>query len=328
MGWINLAAWGLAGFVLATQAEHWKVRCEEAESLIAQGRYREAETALMETKGLAAQQLAAENPSHARIETGLGRVMEGLGMMREAERHHRRALAILEKTFGPQHPQLEEPLRQLGQLYINGGQISKAGKILERLGQLWPESSGPPPAAKMRRQQLVVELLLLQHRWKEALEESDAALRVSARERVEQAVLESHFWNLRASALSGMGRWQEAVASQNEAVSSYERRTPCNRFFLLKYRHSLAFLLIQASEYREASGMLPPMIAGAEMLLGPEHIFVGRLMLLQGHVLRKLKRKDEAAVLEKHAREIFALRAQDDPFRHTIDIQALGRGPT
>ena len=63
--------------------------------------------------------------------------------MQKAEPLHQRALAIMEKSLGPKHPDVAASLNNLANLYLNLGDYAKAEPLQQRALAIWEKSLGP-----------------------------------------------------------------------------------------------------------------------------------------------------------------------------------------
>lgn len=86
--------------------------------------------------------------------SNLALVRRAEGAAAEAESLYRRALALEEKTFGREHPELATTLMDLGALYRSKGDTEQAGAALKRAAALLEKTVGmqDPLAAEARRQ--------------------------------------------------------------------------------------------------------------------------------------------------------------------------------
>ncbi len=74
---------------------------------------------------------------------GLGWLYYKQGKYAEAEPLHKRALAIREKAFGPNHPDVASSLNGLGWLYYKQGKYDKAEPLHKRAIAIYENAFGP-----------------------------------------------------------------------------------------------------------------------------------------------------------------------------------------
>jgi tetratricopeptide (TPR) repeat protein len=89
------------------------------------GRFREAESPLVQALKLAGQ----DNPTAV---YNLASLYHRQGRFQEAERLHRHALELIERHNGPLHPDVAQSLNDLGAIYRSLGKHSQAIAVLER----------------------------------------------------------------------------------------------------------------------------------------------------------------------------------------------------
>ena len=98
---------------------------EQGLELMRQGRYRDAETALVEALKLA-------GPGNPTALYNVASVYHRQGRLQEAERFHRLALQEIERLHGPFDIQVAQSLNDLGAIYRSTGRYSQAVAVLER----------------------------------------------------------------------------------------------------------------------------------------------------------------------------------------------------
>lgn len=97
----------------------------------------------------------------ARIEagSGIGRALDGLGQLDEAERQVRFVLNLAEKRYGPDHPRLTLPLSDLGRIAQHRGQPEDAARWHRRARDIAIAAYGSDtPAVLSHRNNLAVAL--------------------------------------------------------------------------------------------------------------------------------------------------------------------------
>jgi len=84
--------------------------------------------------------------------SGLGRALGELGKLAEAEDHIRRAVALTESTYGPDHVRLALPLSDLGRILSDLGRTDEAISIHRRALALSTDAFGPLNSSTLSHQ--------------------------------------------------------------------------------------------------------------------------------------------------------------------------------
>ena len=136
---IHKAKWLLAGLVClalwtvdaSAQGGEWESYRDAGIEAFLQGDYAEAEkqfaTAIKVAEGF-----GPEDPRLAESLNGLAEVYRAQGKYEDAERLHRRALAIRESTLGPGHPDLAQSLNGLAEVFKAQGKFAEAESFRNR----------------------------------------------------------------------------------------------------------------------------------------------------------------------------------------------------
>ena len=101
-----------------------------------------------------------------------------LGRYDEAEPLHKRALAIREKVFGPNHPEVAQTLNNLGVLYANEGRYAEAEPLYKRALEIRIASYGADHLTTAETRQNLATLYYAQGRYDEAAPLYEQALKV------------------------------------------------------------------------------------------------------------------------------------------------------
>ena len=136
---IHKAKWLLAGLMCLAlwpaqspaQSGQWESYRDAGIEAFLQGDYAEAEkqfAAAIE----AAEGFGPEDPRLAESLNGLGEVNRAQGKFDDAERAHKRALAIREKAQGPGHPDVAQSLNNLAVVYQAQGKTAEVESLRKR----------------------------------------------------------------------------------------------------------------------------------------------------------------------------------------------------
>ena len=121
------------------------------------------------------------------------------------------------------------------------------------------------------------------------------------------------------------GRFSEALAHYNQAVTLFERAGPAGIPALSQTYNHLGVLSFQQREFQDAQRHYARALALMQSLLGPEHPEIAVIKSNIGQVLRELK---EFAEAERHYREALELRVKMFGREHeqvALVLHKLGR---
>ena len=127
-------AWGQGG--------HWQSYMDAALAAHVDGDYAEAQKPF-EAAVKSAESFGPEDPRLATSHNGLAEVYRAQGRYAEAESHHKRALAIREKTLGENHPDVATSLSGLALVYRAQGKYAEAEPLYQRSLAIWEKALGP-----------------------------------------------------------------------------------------------------------------------------------------------------------------------------------------
>ncbi len=265
-------------------------------------------------------------PESARAATtldDLASVHEDLGQFTQAERYCRKALLILEKSLGAEHPSVAAVLAHLGGIYIQMGQGSKAEPLLRRALEIrWQHGHASPlEQAEILNEGAILDVVQGNKLGAEALLHRALAL-------FEQELGPEH--ERVASALSSLACLALDSARDREAAAYAERawkilgkipQAPAPP--MVKSLTVLGLVYARTERVLEAEWHIKRALQIAETSLGPESLITAGVLGDYATVLRKLKRKREAETLEKRAAEILTVNAHRHGFGLTVDAKAL-----
>ena len=143
--WLIIAALCLMAWPrsLFSQAiEQWEKAMNEADRLRHLGQYQEAEKSYLSALEEAAK-FGSQDPRLAKSLNDLAAVYKRQGKYTEAEPLYYRALAIWEKTLGPEHAYFAAGLNNLALLCGAQGRHSQAELLYRRSLAIWEKTLGP-----------------------------------------------------------------------------------------------------------------------------------------------------------------------------------------
>jgi tetratricopeptide (TPR) repeat protein len=82
-------------------------------------------------------------------------IYESQGNYTEALRFYKNALAIYEKSLGPEHPDTANSLNNLAALYYKQGKLGEAMPLYQRALAIYEKSLGPEhPSTKLTKEEM------------------------------------------------------------------------------------------------------------------------------------------------------------------------------
>jgi len=227
------------------------------------GNYSAAESAL--------RKVLAVHSDDPLVLTNLGLVLKAEAKFSEAESLHNRALAIDEKSLGPDHTDVAHILSNLAELYIDQGKYAKAEQLYFRALAIDEKSLGPdqPDSAKVRA--YLAAFYFVQGKPNEAEASLKQALAID-----EKALGPNH--PEVAEMLFGLGSLYQALGRDREAEPLYkrawdiaERAVGPDHPDLARVLVALATIDASKGKFATAEPLYKRALALVEKGLGPEH---------------------------------------------------------
>ncbi len=219
----------------------------------------------------------------------VGNVFADRDLELEAEPYYRGAVERLERTLGPEHPDLVGPLLSWSSLLNIVKREDEAQQVCRRALELAEVAFGPDHPQTASALEELAWLRLGAHRFEESEALSARALGI-----YEAAFGPSHHTirgalSRRAGALAYQGRYDEAIAGLEEAMRRIGDDVPPDHPSRASLLHNLALvnsmrddheraaeLFVRANDIRRRHGMRPDLAAGVGAL-GQELVELGRL---------------------------------------------------
>jgi len=276
---------------------------------INRGRFREAESPLLQTLKLA----GPDNPTAV---YNLASLYHRQGRFSEAERLHRHALELIERESGPFHPDEAQSLNDLGAIYRTLGRHARAIAVLERAVGILDRN---PPNE--------LTATILNNLGAAYVEIGQVA---QSQEIVRRALVIAESGQDGGSEvpylMSTLGYGYLATKRYSDAETVYRRAIS-----LLAATHgvqhpdyaialsNLAALYQRQNRFRDAVPLLESAIEILEGSAGRDAPVLGLSLDRYATVLRSLGRKPEARQVARRAKSIIG------PGTGTVDVTALGR---
>jgi tetratricopeptide (TPR) repeat protein len=231
----------------------------------------------------------------------LAAVEETLGNLPQAERHYEQCIAIWSGSPNAPSDALAKPLNNLALLYGKRGEYSRAAELYRRSLELRPDDE-----SRARVLNNLGRLSFVQKRLAEAEGYYLQALRIRPDD---------------FAALSNLAELQVAQGRPDAAVRMAERvlAAEFDRPLEISGRLTLAAASSSSRNWAEAEKNLTRAIAVAHRVFGEHHAVTALVYAEYAVVVRKLKRKREAAEYEERARRA----AGGTPDRHTVSVAEL-----
>lgn len=217
-----------------------------------------------------------------------------------------RALAIREKTLGPDSPHVATILNSLAVLYHRQGRYREAEPLFERARAIIEKAQGPDyPELARSLQGLAV---LYRRQGREALAEP---LFERAQTILEKALGPEHpdvAWSVQGLAVlcREQGQYGQAEQLFKRVLRMREKALGPNHPELARSLQGLAELYRNQDRYEPAKPLFERARVIFEKVLGPEHPDMATCLESYALLLRKMGRQEEAASLEARARTIRA----------------------
>lgn len=283
------------------------------------GRYAQAETHLTRAHALI--------PSTPEIEeanvifSSLGLLCYRQGRYVESERWYLKAVAS-----GRNSMTTARSLARLGSLYVETGRYGKAESVCARALDLMVASLGPKHSEIAAVLQTMGQLRRYQQRHAESVDLLRQALDIVTSQPDANHQSEAIIRNSLAVSLTVEGRFAEAESNFRAAIAVLESLGADGRRDLSVTLHGLALNFQRQGRYGEALELASRAYALREPELPNIDASLLEIIQQRAGLLRKARRKAEAASLERMAQQAKAERSAEDPQRWTVDLRDLSRG--
>lgn len=218
-----------------------------------------------------------------------------------AEPLMRRALAMDEASFGPEHPEVARGLNNLAQLLKATNRLAEAEPLMRRALSINEKSFGPDHPEVARDLSNLAGLFVATNRWVEAEQLFGWAL----------AIYEASFGlghpevarvlNNLAYLLQTTGRYAEAWNSYRRALEIWEKSLGAEHPQVGMALNNLAELLRTTNRLAEAEPLFGRALAINEASFGPNHPEVAKILNNLAELLRATNRWAEAEPLYRRA---------------------------
>jgi tetratricopeptide (TPR) repeat protein/CHAT domain-containing protein len=193
------------------------------------------------------------------------------GRYAEAEPLLKRSLAIVEKTLGPNHPAVAEPLNALANLYYHQGRYKEAEPLFKRSLAIFEKKFGSNQIDVGTLLSNLANLYTSQGRYKDAEPMYKRSLAIS-----EKTLGRNHFdvaatLNNLAGLYKSQGRYKDAEPLYKRSLAIYEKARSPTHPHVATVLSGLANLYRDQGLYGEAEPLFKRALAIREKALGPDH---------------------------------------------------------
>jgi nephrocystin-3 len=256
--------------------------------------------------------------------TGLASFLTESALLTEAEPLTRRALAINERIFGPDHIRVGVVASTLAYILENTSRIDEAVTLSRRALAIAEQCYGsghPEVAASLNN---LATMLLATNRLAEAEPLMRRALEINERCLGSEHPNVAFVLTNLARLLGDLDRVAEAEPLDRRALAIYERSYGPDHPNVVLGLTPIAHILLAMNRPNDAEPLMRRALEIDEKSYGPDHPKVANDLFNLGQLIRDANRLDEAEQLYLRALEIWKRRAEPNHplFTHTLDALA------
>jgi CHAT domain-containing protein len=293
---------------LAAAPQDPKAELETLSSRVAalyrQGKFFEA-LPLAERYETDAKALYGENaPKYATALSWLATLLQATNRLAEAELRFRRALAISEKSLGPDHPDVAPHHNNLAQLLQATNRLAEAEPLYRRALKIDEKSLGPDHPTVAIRLNNLAQLLQDTNRLAEAEPLMRRALKIDEKSLGPDHPAVATDLNNLAELLKATNRLAEAEPPMRRALAIDEKSLGPDHPDVARELNNLALLLKTTNRLAEAEPLMRRALKIDEKSLGPDHPTVAIRLNNLALLLQDTNRLAEAEPLMRRALKI------------------------
>jgi esterase/lipase superfamily enzyme len=260
-----------------------------------------------------------DSSSYAVAISVLARLYQAQGRFKEAEDYVKRALAIDERDYPPDHPNIAGDFSALGQLYQAEGRLDEAEPLLKRALAINENASESDPADVGRALNNLAWLYQEQGRYAEAEPLVTRSLLL-----IEKALGPGdedygRALDTLAKLYEGQGRVNDAELLYRRAIAILEAKRGTDYAGVAVSRQNLGGLLKSMGRLDEAEPLLKQALATKEKVFGPQHPNIANLLSQLGDLYRLQGKADEADRLFRRALAIRKATVREIPVYFATD---------
>lgn len=251
--------------------------------------------------------------TRARLQQAMAGVYHHLRLHDPATKLLEDAIAVRERTQGPEHPDLVEPLLLLGSTHNRGHRIAPARAAIERALRIAESVGGEPTPELARGLTLLGNLQLVERSWPEAEQTFRRALSVLEASEGAADIDRAPLVNNVGAALLLQGRREEAEEFHRRALALREARYGPDHFSVAQSLVNLSMVAQARGATERSAELAERALAIREVTYGRDHPAVAEARTLRADARDRQGRLAEA---EADRREALRIRAATLGSRH------------
>jgi serine/threonine protein kinase/tetratricopeptide (TPR) repeat protein len=278
--------------------------CRLFQGLMAENRgdMAKAESLYREASRIFTLRLGEESSENALAINNIGCALKDLRRFDDSRALHERSLAIRTKLFGPAHRDVAMSLRNLGTLARAEKKWDLAADFYKQALDAAATAPAMDPVVMSIRTNMC-KLANEQGHLDEAERLTREDLTATVQVYGEDSAAPIGLHQLLAGILAQQHRWDEALASDEQALNLAQRHMPADHPMLARCRWNLAQHLYDAGRYEPAEPALRAAIDAYTNSDPPSPPYVRRSLRTLANCLDKLGRPDEASTIRAQLRQ-------------------------
>lgn len=249
----------------------------------------------------------------------LARLYQAQGRYAEAETYVKRALAIDERDFPPNHPNIAADLGALGQLYQVQGRLEEAVPLMKKALAISETAIRLDPVSVGRALNNIAWLYQEQGRYAEAEPLVTRSLSLIEKARGPKDEDYGRALDTLAKLYEGQGRVREAEPLYRRAVAILEAARGSGYAGVATSRENLGGLLKSLGRLDDAEPLLKQALETKETVFGPKHPNLANSLSQLGDLYRLQGKADAAEPLFRRALEIHKSTVREIPVYFATD---------
>lgn len=294
----------------------------EAKRLQLQGRYSEAQSVLRDA--LRTLDRSPENClRRAAFLDSLGSVAQDEGNFVVAEHFYLQSIRLIEKTFGEDHLELASSLDNLGSLYMACNRWTESERLRHRALDIRIRILGPDDPSVAKVLSNLAAVAWTSGKYADAGELAGRALDIYKKNKTTDSLELAPVYNVLGLYAFSIKDTPAARAHFERALAIYKAGAGEESPAMIKPLINFGTLDMISGRKEAGEETLRKALGLAEKVLGPAHRAVADVLANWAIALRRINRASEAKPLEKRARAILRLHANDSVLRHTVNLADL-----
>ena len=309
-----------AAFTTEGTQQDWIDQLGAADRLLSENRHHDAEVAYITARKQAETFGLNELPMAITL-NHMGHQYQILSRLREAERAHASALAILEGRLGTASPNAVKVALDLSTVYLELGEVSKTESLIRRF--LRQENALSPTDKAILLAELA-SAMACQQKFKDSEALYRAALPVFEGEATPEFRERTVIGHSNLSTIyMRMGRFSEGRTYSDRARALLRTMTNPPTLLVLKTMANAAAVSALTGKPEEADSLFRFVISHGESNFGPDYYLIGYVMDSYAEFLRRAGRGKDARTAQKRADAILHSFGKENLIGLTVDARAF-----